>query len=94
MIYANFQCQTSFASAVDVLAAWGLKTMMYHLFDVKLEHSYLNTSIRVMQLLYITINQLGVIQMHFFPVNKRPNLKDRILPIKVFQNGVSANAFR
>ena len=24
-IYANFQCQTSFASTADVLVAWGLK---------------------------------------------------------------------
>ena len=68
--------------------------MIYHLSVVKLEHSYSNTSIGVMRLLNMTINQLGVIQMHFFLVNKRPNLKGASLLIKVIPNGVLANEFQ
>ena len=39
-IYTNFQCQTLFASTVDVLAAWGLKN-----YDISFVHREIRTII-------------------------------------------------
>ena len=71
MIYANFKCQTSFSSAADGLAAWGLKNYDTTFIRQEIQTFILNMSIGVMQLLNMTNNQLG--QIHFFLINKWPN---------------------
>ena len=71
------------------LGVW--KIMIWLSSDGKFEHSFLNMSIRVMQLLNTTNNQLG--QIHFFPINKWPNWICINVKIKVFPNGVSAKCF-